>query len=148
MKSKPRLQFRQQVSRLIGITAVLLAGSLWYYRGPLREKAPTPSPELVRIQRQPSLRLERQLTAHSPARAELPMLERSIVSLRTLKQRSPEQERRLASLLERQRLLRQLEDYQLRQALHAQDSSFDHQSMQLRIESLQAQLDQPSMTTD
>lgn len=148
MKSHMRLQVRQQVSRLIGITAVLLAGSLWYYQSPLRNTKPTASPELVRVQLTPSLQQERQLTAHSSARAELPMLERSIYRLRMLKQRTPEQERRLDTLLTRRRDLRRLEDYQLRQSLHAQDSSFDHQAMQLRIDQLQVRLDRQPAATD
>ena len=148
MKPHPRLQVRQQVSRLVGITAVLLAGSLWYYQSPLRDTKPMASPELVGVRMTPSLQQERQLTAHSSARAELPMLERSIYRLRALKQRSPEQQRRLDTLLARQHDWRRLEDYQLRQSLHAQDSSFDHRAMQLRIDQLQVRLDRPSTATD
>lgn len=134
-KPRPTLR-RRLLGRLLGGGAVLLAATLWYYDSPLRPRAGANAPEAAHVQLQADPAHERRLTDLSVARRELPMVERSIYSLQRLKQRSPEQEARLHQLQQRRRDLHRLEDYELRLALHAQDSSVDHTILRQRIDQL------------
>lgn len=139
MKKRSMLSQKTTAQKGLGVLLAGVMAVVIYQATPGSGNSATSINPVVRMTRQPRAIMKAEVSSNSSAAQEKHSLQASISSLSQLKNRSPQQERQLRVLRARHDMLARMEDYELRIALHQEDSNYDTRSLHLQLENLKVE---------
>ena len=139
----PRIQQRTWLTRIAAIGMVLASTVVWYRNSPLKQESI--KDRSIRVEKREGFYTGGRSVQQSEAQQSLPMIRRSLASLKRLKHPSARQQQQIAWLEMRQKKVKTLADYELRLSLHQGESAAQFRKLRDRIRQIRTEVSSSQM---